>query len=113
MPPRRFPITDQRNLRALVQPRKSRRSTRWPYCTSIVDVLKDQVEMKRKKVLISMRARLVIMNSALKMSNFDEALVCFRVLLPMWQDVPSSESTSQRHLVSQLAGLSSWAPTSR
>merc|ERR1719327_2473849 len=62
-------------------------------------------EMKRKKVLISMRARLVIMKTALKMSNFDEALVCFRELLPMWQDVPSSESTSQRHLVSQLAEL--------
>merc|ERR1719311_1668034 len=63
------------------------------------------VEMKRKKVLISRRARLVIMKTALKMSNFDEALVCFRELLPMWQDVPSSESTSQRHLVSQLAEL--------
>merc|ERR1719379_3200637 len=62
-------------------------------------------EMKRKKVLITMRARLVIMKTALKMSNFDEALVCFRELLPMWQDVPSSESTSQRHLVSQLAEL--------
>merc|ERR1719375_2782479 len=62
-------------------------------------------EMKRKKVLISMRARLVIMKTALKMSNFDEALVCFRELLPMWQDVPSSESNSQRHLVSQLAEL--------
>merc|ERR1719375_2476071 len=62
-------------------------------------------EMKRKKVLISMCARLVIMKTALMMSNFDEALVCFRELLPMWQDVPSSESTSQRHLVSQLAEL--------
>ena len=52
-----------------------------------------------------MRARLAIMKTALKMSNFDEALVCFRELLPMWQDGPSSESTSQRHLVSQRAEL--------
>jgi len=39
------------------------------------------------------------------MSNFDEALVCFRELRSMWQDVPPSESTAQRHLVSQLAEL--------
>ena len=62
-------------------------------------------EMKRKKVRILMRARLAIMKTALKMSNFDEALFCFRELLPMWQDVPSSESISQRHPVSQLAEL--------
>jgi len=56
-------------------------------------------EMKRKKVPITMRARLVVMKTALKMSNFDEALVCFRELRSMWQDVPPSETTAQRHLV--------------
>ena len=52
-------------------------------------------EVKRKKVLISMRARLVFMKTALKMSNSDVALVCFWELLPMWQDVPL-ESTAWR-----------------
>ena len=49
-------------------------------------------ETKRKKVRILMRARLTIMKTALKMSSFDEALFCFRELLPMRRDVPSSES---------------------
>ena len=62
-------------------------------------------EIKRKKVPITMRARLVVMKTALKMSNFDEALVCFRELRSIWQDVPPSESTAQRHSVSPLAEL--------
>ena len=62
-------------------------------------------EMKRKKVPITMRARLVVMKTALKMSNFDEALDCFKEHRSIWQVVPPSESTALRHLVSQLAEL--------
>ena len=39
------------------------------------------------------------------MNNFDEALVRFREIRSKWQDVPPSEPTAQRHLVSQLAEL--------
>jgi len=61
-------------------------------------------EMKREKVPITVRAGIVVMKTALKMNNFDEALTCFRELRCEWQD-STSESTSQRHLLSQLVEL--------
>merc|ERR1719161_3200484 len=61
-------------------------------------------EMKREKVPITVRAGIVVLKTALKMNNFEEALTCFRELRCGWQDC-TSESTSQRHLLSQLVEL--------
>merc|ERR1719443_2567380 len=62
-------------------------------------------EMKRQKVPITARVSIVVMKTALKMSNFDEALACFRELRLSWQEATSAETTAQRHLVSQLVEL--------
>ena len=62
------------------------------------------VEIKRKKVPITVRAGIVVMKTDLQMNNFDAALTCLRELRSEWQDC-TLESTAVRHLVSQLVAL--------
>ena len=53
----------------------------------------------------AVHANLILLKAELKMSNFDDALACFRELGSRWQDDDLSQSATPRHVVAQLAEL--------
>ena len=63
---------------------------------SFMEVRAHVAEVKRKKVLISMRARLVLMKTALRMSNSDVALVRIVDALEDLKDMPEGELADLR-----------------
>jgi len=62
-------------------------------------------EMKRAGVPCTVRTNLVLLKTALKTNNLDEALTFFRELRSSWQDADLSQSEAPRHIIAQLAEL--------
>lgn len=64
-------------------------------------------EMKANKIPFTTRATIVVIKTALKMNNFEEALVNFRELKKVWtaHSVLSTPSMAPRHIVAQLVEL--------
>merc|ERR1719316_716880 len=64
-------------------------------------------EMKANDIPFTTRATIVVIKTALKMNNFDEALQYFRELKKIWtaHSLTSTPSMAPRHIVSQLVEL--------
>jgi len=64
-------------------------------------------EMKASDIPFTTRATIVVIKTALKMNNFDEALQYFRELKKIWtaHSLTSTPSMAPRHIVSQLVEL--------
>jgi pentatricopeptide repeat protein len=64
-------------------------------------------QMKAKKVPFTTRATIVVIKTALKMNNFEEAVQHFKDLKDIWtaHSVASTPSMAPRHIVSQLVEL--------
>lgn len=64
-------------------------------------------QMKAKKVSFTTRATIIVIKTALKMNNFEEALQHFKDLKDIWtaHSVSSTPSMAPRHIVSQLVEL--------
>lgn len=62
-------------------------------------------EMKAKEVPFTTRATIVVIKTALKTSNFDEARSSFRELMATWSSSTATPSMAPKHIVSQLVDL--------
>jgi pentatricopeptide repeat protein len=64
-------------------------------------------EMRTQKVPFTTRSTIVVIKTALKMNNFDEALQHFKDLKGIWtaHSLSATPSTAPRHIVSQLVEL--------
>jgi hypothetical protein len=64
-------------------------------------------EMKANQIPFTTRATIVVIKTALKMNNFDEALQHFRSLKSVWtaHSLASTPSMAPRHIISQLVEL--------
>merc|ERR1719183_625253 len=74
---------------------------------SFQDVKALFLQMKAKQVPFTTRSSMVVIKTALKLNNFDEAVQHFRDLKSTWtaQSLSSSPSMAPSHVVSQLVEL--------
>merc|ERR1719272_1389174 len=64
-------------------------------------------QMKTQQIAFTTRSSMVIIKTALKTNNFDEAVQCFRALKGTWtaQSISSTPSMAPSHVISQLVEL--------
>merc|ERR1719230_1103788 len=72
---------------------------------NFVEVRALVAEMRRRRVPCTVRTTLVLLKTALKSNNLDEALTSFRELRSAWKDADLSQSDAPRHIIAQLAEL--------
>merc|ERR1719498_377495 len=73
---------------------------------SFQDVKALVADMKQKKIAFSIRSSMVVIKTALKLNNLDEAIQHFRELKTVWNGAgTSSTSMAPSHVVSQLVEL--------